>query len=29
MSLFPLRLDQVRFRPNGRDVLDGVSYNFV
>lgn len=24
MSLFPLRLDQVRFRPNGRDVLDGV-----
>jgi len=24
MSLFPVRLDQLRFRPNGRDVLDGV-----
>ncbi|WP_227817591.1 ATP-binding cassette domain-containing protein [Nitrogeniibacter aestuarii] len=24
MSLFPLRLDQVRFQPNGRTVLDGV-----
>lgn len=24
MSQFPVRLDQVRFRPNGRTVLDGV-----
>jgi len=24
MSLFPLRLDSVRFEPNGRTVLDGV-----
>lgn len=24
MSLFPLRLEQIRFQPNGRSVLDGV-----
>jgi len=24
MSLFPVRLDQIRFQPNGRTVLDGV-----